>query len=108
MSAFALLLATIDAVAGQVVFQIDGPGEIFAYCSIFGGNFRNDEILRSDGRKSITRGDKGRHRIVGLNGIPACDHQAAYLIYVRLCKIEERVLIRITLQRRTYIRYAAW
>src|SRR5258707_5014125 len=100
MPAFALLLATIDAVAGQVVFQIDGPGEIFAYCSIFGENFRNDEILRRDGRKSISRSDQGRHRIVGLDGISTCDYQAAYLIYIRLCKIEERVLIRIALRRR--------
>src|SRR6266851_8341123 len=100
MSAFALQLATIDAVASQVAFQIDGPGEIFAYCSIFGGNSRNDEILRRDRRKSISRGDKGWHRIVGLDGISTCDYQAAHLIYVRLSKIEERVLIRIALRRR--------
>src|SRR6266853_386880 len=100
MSAFALLLATIDAVASQVVFQIDGPGEIFAYCSIFGGNFRHDEILRRDRRKSISRGDNGRRGIVRFDRISSCDYQAAYLIYVRLSKIEERVLIRITLRRR--------
>src|SRR6267154_2506957 len=100
MSAFALLLATIDAVASQVVFQIDGPGEIFAYCSIFGGNFRNDEILRRDRRKSISRGDNGRHRIVGFDGVSTCDHQAADLVYVRLSKSEKCVLIRIALRRR--------
>src|SRR5258705_10853745 len=99
MSAFALLLATIDAVAGQVVFQIDGPGEIFAYCSIFGGNFRKDEILRRDGRKSISRGDQGRHRIVGLDGISTGAFQAACLVYVRLCNIEKGVLVPSAFRR---------
>lgn len=95
LAAFALFCGAIDAIACEIGFGVDGPGEVDDGSVVFAGENGSDKILRSGGRESVARRDDGRCGIVGFDGIAGDGGDAADQIDIGFVELEERVAVGI-------------
>ncbi len=96
----ALLLTPIDAITSQIVFQIDGPGEVdLERARRSAREDSGDEVLRGGGRENVAGSDNDGNRVTGFERIVLRDDDAADGVDIGLAKIEGSVAIAV-LERR--------
>src|SRR6516225_1764242 len=92
---FSLPLRTIDAITGQIGFEVYGPGQVHQPAAVRARQHRGDHVLRGCGGESVFRSDDRGYRIVGLDGLAVSRDHAAHQIHVGLPKIKQPVVVGV-------------
>src|SRR5215469_6853945 len=92
----AFLLTSIDAITGEIVFEIDGPGKVNDESGrSLPGKHCGDDVLRRGGRKRVERGDDDWLGVVGLNFVSIHGNDAANDVNVGLAEFKLRIAVAV-------------
>src|SRR5258706_15972034 len=89
-----LPLTSIDVIAGQVGFSIDGPGQVHLGWTVWiRGDARGYQALRDGGRVDVTRSDNGGNGVGGLDRAAISSNYRTHCVDVGFGEVERGVSV---------------